>query len=515
MTIFQKGLLLVGIPLAAQLLFLGVLGAIRGQQQAAQHWALHTSEVIAQAEACHRAVAEAQGQLRGLVLIGLPSFAGAYESARRAIPGQFERLRGLVEDNSPQTEKVKAMTALALEVAARMDETARLVKEGRRADADRRVRSQEGDREMGRLRRLTDEFLEGERRLGEQRLEDLARSMRLGGGVLFAGGLLAFASSGALLAAFSRGVSRRLRVLTDNTRRLAEGKELAPPLGGADELARLDELFHRMAETIRQKEQENELFVYSVSHDLRSPLVNLQGFSQELALALGEMRSLLAGCDLPAAARDRAARLLDRDAGEAIHFIQTAVTRLAGIIDSLLRLSRVGRVEYRWQQIDVAASVARVVGSLHDSLGRRGAQVAVGELPPCWGDPAAIDQVFGNLLGNAVNYLDPARPGRVEVGSAGEEPGAEAPAGVHRGDMRVYYVRDNGLGIPEAFRDKVFVAFQRLHPEVAPGEGIGLALVRRVVERHGGKVWLESAPGQGSTFYVALPSPPPEKGGNP
>jgi signal transduction histidine kinase len=499
MTIFHKGLLLVGIPLAAQLLFLAVLVGIRGQQHYAQHWALHTSEVIARAEACHRGVVEAQAQLRGLVLTGLPSFAEAYDDARRRIRGDYRELARLVQDSPTRQRQVEAMAALALKAADGMDDTARLMKEGRKADAERRVRSLDGVKETRRLRELTDEFLAQERQFDQQRQAALARSMRLQDGVLLAGAVLAFASAGGLLAAFSRSIARRLRVLTDNTRRLAEGQRLAAPLGGADELARLDRLFHRMAETIRQKEQENELFVYSVSHDLRAPLVNLQGFSQELALVLGDLRSLLSQADLPAAVRERGQQLLGRDAAEAVHFIQTAVTRLAGIIDSLLRLSRAGRVEYRWQQVDVAAAVAHVVGSLHDSLARRGACVAIGELPPCWGDPAAIDQVFGNLIGNAVNYLDPSRPGRIEVGCTA---GPEAPPG-----LRAYYVRDNGLGIPEALWDKVFVAFQRLHPDVAPGEGIGLALVRRVVERHGGKVWLESPPGQGSTFFVALPAP--------
>jgi signal transduction histidine kinase len=128
--------------------------------------------------------------------------------------------------------------------------------------------------------------------------------------------------------------------------------------------------------------------------------------------------------------------------------------------------------------------------------------VTVGDLPPAWGDPQALEQVFANLIDNAVNYLDPQRPGQVEVGSREE-------AGDPAAGLRTYYVKDNGLGIPEAQQDKVFLAFQRLHPDAAPGEGIGLALVRRVVERHGGRIWLESAPGAGSTFFVALPVRPP------
>src|SRR6202007_1792993 len=121
---------------------------------------------------------------------------------------------------------------------------------------------------------------------------------------------------------------------------------------------------------------------------------------------------------------------------------------------------------------------------------------------PAWGDPQALEQLFANLVGNAVNYLDPQRPGRIEVGRS-DGPGDDATG------LRTYYVKDNGVGIPAAQQAKVFLAFQRLHPEAAPGEGIGLALVRRVAERHGGKVWLASAAGEGSTFFVTLPAGPP------
>ena len=98
---------------------------------------------------------------------------------------------------------------------------------------------------------------------------------------------------------------------------------------------------------------------------------------------------------------------MDRDIEESIRFIQAAVGRLARIIDALLRLSRAGRVEYQWQEVDLAATVGKIVEALHDTITAKGAEVAVGELPPAWGDPTALEQVFANLIGNAVQYLDP------------------------------------------------------------------------------------------------------------
>ncbi|HEV3257297.1 MAG TPA: CHASE3 domain-containing protein [Gemmataceae bacterium] len=253
-----------------------------------------------------------------------------------------------------------------------------------------------------------------------------------------------------------------------------------------------------------QKNRENEMFVYSVSHDLRSPLVNLQGFSKELGQAGQDFRALLADAGLPEAVRRRGIGLVDGEMAESIRFIQTAVERLSGIIDALLRLSRAGRVEFRHQHVPMNGLLARVVEAMSSTMAERGAAVTVADLPPAWGDPTAVEQVFANLVGNALNYLDPSRPGVIEIGSANAA-GTAAPGG--RASLQTYYVRDNGLGIPEPYAPKVFQAFQRLHPGRAKGEGIGLAMVRRTVERHGGRIWFESTEGAGSTFFVALPAP--------
>jgi signal transduction histidine kinase len=197
------------------------------------------------------------------------------------------------------------------------------------------------------------------------------------------------------------------------------------------------------------------------------------------------------------AQRARIGHLIDQDISEALRYLQTAVLRASHIIDALLRLSRVGRVEYRHQHVDVGDIVQRVIDAMQVSIRSRGAQIVVRELPTVWGDATALEQVFGNLIGNAVNYLDPVRAGRIEIGTTA------GPPGVH--SLRIFYVKDNGLGIAEVALPRLFGAFQRLHGNVAPGEGIGLALVRRMVERHGGRVWAESAEGVGTTFYLSLP----------
>ncbi|HXD89205.1 MAG TPA: ATP-binding protein [Urbifossiella sp.] len=268
----------------------------------------------------------------------------------------------------------------------------------------------------------------------------------------------------------------------------------------ADLERRVQERTVELAEANRdlsQKNEENEMFVYSVSHDLRSPLVNLQGFSAELGKSCTTLAELLADPAIPPELRDKGMSVLDGKATKSLGFIRAAVSRLSTIIDALLRLSRAGRIEYRWERVDLARIVKQILDAMQNAIAQKNASVAVGELPPAWGDATALEQLFANLIGNALVYLDPARPGRIEIGFDAYGPAGEGPA---------YFVRDNGLGIAEDHRGKIFQVFQRAHPGVGSGEGIGLSIVARVAERHRGRVWVASKVGEGSTFFVALRS---------
>ena len=242
---------------------------------------------------------------------------------------------------------------------------------------------------------------------------------------------------------------------------------------------------------LAQKSAENESFVYSVSHDLRSPLVNLQGFSHELSLTSEELEKLLSSAAVPAATRDRALSLLQGDLAESITFIRNAVRHLSAIIDGLLRLSRLGRVEYEIEPISVGAVVAEIVSAMHSTIEASGGRVDVKPLPVIMADRNALGQVFANLIGNAVKSFDERRPGVIEI-SASEA------------DTPVFTVRDNGIGIPREFQSKLFQVFQQVHQSPTRGEGMGLAIVRRIVERHGGRIWFESMPGTGTAFFFTI-----------
>ncbi len=508
----KKGLVIIAVPFFFQILFIAALWKNQKESAEAQLWAIHTKDVIAQTETVARFVTEAQNAVRGLIVTGDPDLSETYKKSVRLVRPATRKLHDLVSDNPRQQILADSLKARIESFMVTLAETHRLALAGKTNEAAARVQQFVKARFAEGFRADIDRFLGEEIRLDNLRRERLRDAWRTQSRAIVGGALASAVAALLTVLAFSRGFARRVEVLGENARRLAEGKALVAPIGGSDELSRLDAVFHAMAASLAEKDRENEMFIFSVSHDLRSPLVNLQGFSRELTLSCEDLRAALAGGDVSAATRTRVDTLLDQDIGTSVQFIRTAVTRLSAIIDALLRLSRAGRVEYRLQSVDVENAVGRVVETLGTTIAQRGAQVNLGSMPPAWADPTALEQVFANLIGNALNYLDPAKAGLVEVG-------ASVPNGKD-GDtlanLITYYVKDNGLGVPEAYQAKLFHAFQRLHPDAAPGEGIGLALVRRVVERHGGKIWFESTEGTGSTFSFTLPAPPgPEASGTP
>jgi len=250
----------------------------------------------------------------------------------------------------------------------------------------------------------------------------------------------------------------------------------------------------RQGQLIHAKNEEVEAFVYVVSHDLRAPLVNLRGFSEELRGSCRDLRERLRRSELSPTTMSDVDQIMKEGVDESLRYITASSGKLQRLIDALLVLSRTGREEYNLEPLDVQLLVRSSLDVLRQTIERSGAKIVVSELPEALGDMTAIGQVFGNLIGNALNYLQPGRPGRIEIGGEAER------------EMCHFWIKDNGVGIDTAAQSRVFQVFQRFHPELASGEGMGLAIVKRVVERHGGKAWAESQAGVGTTFHVTLPS---------
>jgi signal transduction histidine kinase len=508
-TIFRKGLLLLALPIAAQAIFLALLFVMRADQNEAEKWAIHSSAAIAKTETMLRLLQAAEARMMTFVATGDSRMLEAYQRAHDKFLVEAADLRERVRDNQSQQQTLDQISAEAgklFDTWEAMATNASLVNYGPKGvqkKVDQAIAQFESVRER------TRDFLAAEQQLSQSRHEDLARVRQIQFWLLVGGAMLTAIGAVLLAQFFRRAIGDRVRLLMDNTRRLATGQQLAKPLRGEDEISQLDRVFHHLADVLAQRNRENAMFVYSVSHDLRLPLVNLQGFGQELVNISDHLRTLLSSGPIPPGTRQAAIALIDRDLGEAIHFTQTGVARVTSIIDAMLRVSRAGRVEYHWQRVDLQAAVQRVVESLWDTITKGSIKLTVGTLPPIIGDPAAIEQLFANLIGNAVKYLSPDRGRKIEIGclTGGEVVSAHAAMAE---STQVYFVKDNGLGIPEEYLKKIFTGFRRLHPAVADGEGIGLALVKRVVERHGGQIWVESIVGEGSTFFVALPQCRPE-----
>lgn len=219
--------------------------------------------------------------------------------------------------------------------------------------------------------------------------------------------------------------------------------------------------------------KELESFSYSVSHDLRAPLRAMDGFSRAVLEDYGSQ--------------------LPPDGLRYLQVIRTSAQRMGNLIDDLLSFSRLSRATLSKRTIDARRLVQDTLEDLSAQRAGRDIQLIMGELPPCEGDPALLKQVWINLLSNAIKYTQKRESAVIEVGCKTDGP------------VSIYFVRDNGTGFDMRYAHKLFGVFQRLHrAEDYDGTGVGLAIVQRVIHRHGGRVWAESAVDQGATFYFTL-----------
>jgi light-regulated signal transduction histidine kinase (bacteriophytochrome)/HAMP domain-containing protein len=320
------------------------------------------------------------------------------------------------------------------------------------------------------------------------------------------GGVLLLSTGVALLVSrvLRRSISQPIVELADVATRITEARDYSvrPRVEGKGEVAVLVSAFNDMLAQIQARDRslqesydlldervqtrtaelhalnkELEAFCYSVSHDLRSPLRTIDGFSLALLEDHGE--------HLPGDAQDH------------LHRIRAATQRMGVLIDDLLNLSRITRTNLHTETVDMSGLARTVVAELAAMQPGRQVETSIEDHMTANADARLVRLVYDNLIGNAWKFTSREPAARIDVGTA------------NRGGVQTFFVSDNGAGFDPAYTDRLFGVFQRLHAMTDfPGTGVGLAIVDRIVQRHGGRVWADGAVGRGATFYFTLsPSP--------
>ncbi len=250
----------------------------------------------------------------------------------------------------------------------------------------------------------------------------------------------------------------------------------------------------RMFAELDNTNKMNEQIINTVSHDIRAPLFSIEGYSKEIAASAKELDSVCQKMNLPKKIKDTASRMINEVLPDSTKYINAGINKINSLVAGLLRFSLTGRMELHKEQLDMKSTMSYIVDIFEFPARMQGTKIRVSELPPCIGDRSQIDQVFSNLIDNALKYIDPSRPGLILITG-------------HKNNKQVTYcVKDNGIGIFSEHHEKIFNMFHQIIPSESEGEGLGLSIVQKIIERHEGKIWLKSVPGKGSSFFLSLPS---------
>lgn len=417
---------------------------------------------------------------RGYLLQSTPDFIAVIRTARSDLNAEISTIASLVSDNPRQSRRITEIAALHEERGAILENEILTPATARAVALDAGLSRTRGVIIARRIRALAAEMQQTEEQLltvrNRAQLESLVRLYVVGG----IAALLLLILLGAVIVLVMR-YNRQLNSAQDALQLANTGLEDAVAARTTD---------------LTRANQEIQRFAYIVSHDLRSPLVNVLGFTAELDQARQTIRTYLEKIfENHPAIRDEAAWVaVDEDVPEALSFIRTSTQKMDRLINSILELSRQGRRPVRPELLDMDELAGGVIASLHQQTEDAGATMSATPIPQIESDRIAVEQILSNLAENALKYLSPARPGVVSI------------AGKRQGGMVHIDVIDNGRGIDPADHQRVFDLFRRAGSQDKPGEGIGLANVRALAYRLGGTVEVDSALDQGARFRLSLPA---------
>lgn len=480
LTIGVKGFLLVAVPLVFELFFVGLLSFLLQQSEAETQRQLRAKTVVAKAHLMMKRAASVTMSAGAYTFTRNPAFSKEYERFLLQIDGDLDDMDRMVLNNPAQRKNIAQMKVILGVLSKRLasykanlensdpGDMLAIIGETKGLNASRALISRLGE-EM-------DEFLTAERVVERQSPDTQAANRRniqiaLWGGVA-ASVLLAIS----LAQFFSSSISSRVKLMTDNTRKLARGESLNPPMKGDDELTHLDAVFHEVVQHLSEVSQQKQELVAVISHELKTPLTSVSGMlSLMQAGAFGKLN-------------DKGAR---RVAGA-----EADLVRVIRLVNDLLDIEKLeaGKLEMHIREVPLANVVARSVISVQGMADVRQITINVSETELLViGDEDRLVQVLVNLLSNAIKYSPDGTEVQVAVIDAGE--------------FVEVQVLDNGRGVPDDFRDKIFERYTQVEREDGTrkgGTGLGLHVCKRIVEELGGSIGVSSHSGTGSTFWFKI-----------
>jgi signal transduction histidine kinase len=462
----------------------------RAREDAA--WVTHTLEVQNHISLALLQIRRAESAERGFLLTGLPEFQDEFEQAAQGVLPSLKRLQQQTKDNADQQQALNEIITLAEARIAQFRRVLELGRDKKRDDATEIVRINAGTVTMNRIRELAEAMRGEEQRLFRLRTIAADRSQSLAAIITTSGSGLVL-----LLAGISIFLVRRSATARDEAEARLRDNNL-----------NLESTVQERTADLREANDEIQRFAYIVSHDLRSPLVNIMGFTSELEELRHDIFRRIATLSRNATTQtipqtadadsepqlDAADQQLSQDFTEALGFIKSSIGKMDRLISAILNLTREGRREFRPVLIDTRELIEGVVATMAHQAAEAEAEIRIEPLPQIVSDRLALEQIFSNLIDNALKYLRPGVAGDIAI------------RGRDKLGFAIFEVSDNGRGIDPKDHQRIFDLFRRAGTQDRPGQGIGLAHVRALVRRLGGTMSVASALGAGSTFTITLPA---------
>ncbi len=451
-------------------------------------WVVHTIEAENQINALLLEVRRAESGARAYLLTQGQEFLDDHEAAVAAIRPELDRLAKLVADNPAQVENLAKLRDVIETRLAQFDREKALVASGDLPAAVALMRAAGSTASSATMRQMAEAMRIEEERLFTLRTANADASQRLASTVTIAGSALVI-----VLAIISVLLVRRSTRARDEAEAQLRESNL-----------NLEATVDERTADLREANEEIQRFAYIVSHDLRSPLVNIMGFTSELDELRNDIFRRISTLARTASASPPPAegtepeledtdKQLSEDFSEALGFIKSSIAKMDRLISAILNLTREGRREFAPVRIDMTELLEAIVSTLAHQAAEANATIRVEALPAIVSDRLALEQIFSNLIDNAIKYLKPGVPGHIAIR-------ARTKLG-----FAIFEITDNGRGIDPRDHQRIFELFRRAGTQDRPGQGIGLAHVRALVRRLGGTMSVASELDQGSTFTITLP----------